>query len=139
MPSAQDESNRFHNEYYENHSLFEIDTWLERPNAKLLDIGKCLVGQPGLHVLDLGSGVGRNAIPLAKLLGVSAVKIECVDILQLAVVKLKNNALLHGVSDAIAPILSSVVDFEIVPDNPDAADRVGLLKRGVRAAASRAL
>jgi hypothetical protein len=67
MSRAQEESNRFHREYYATHRLFEPDTWLEKPNGSVMEIGQLLTERESVRALDLGAGIGRNAIPFVKL------------------------------------------------------------------------
>ena len=62
-------------------------------------------------MLDLGSGVGRNAIACAERLPEST--IECVDILPIAIEKLQENAKKLGVSRQIRGIVSPVDVFEV--------------------------
>jgi len=70
-------------------------------------------------VLDLGSGVGRNCIPVAQHFSGIPCRVDCVDILELAVAKLKDNAQQYGVADHIQGIVSAIDDYEITADSYD--------------------
>jgi len=69
--------------------------------------------------LDLGSGVGRNAIPIAQMIGKSGGEIICVDYLDVAIDKLHEYIELYNVSKYITGIFSSLEDFVINPDDYD--------------------
>ena len=69
--------------------------------------------------LDLGSGVGRNCIPVAQHFSGIPCRVDCVDILELAIAKLNENALQYGVENCIRGIVSSIDDYEIAADSYD--------------------
>jgi len=69
--------------------------------------------------LDLGSGVGRNSIAIAKQFQGIPCRVDCVDILELAIEKLMENAKRFGVEECIHGIVSPIEEFEIVPDTYD--------------------
>ena len=71
----------------------------------------------GLRVLDLGSGVGRNAIACARAL--KGAQVTCVDILPMAIEKLRENAESFGVSGKIKGISAPVDGFSIEPEGFD--------------------
>ena len=126
--NAQEESDRFHTDYYLTHDLFQQGTWLEKPNSRIMEIGSLLVNQERVRALDLGAGVGRNAIPFARLFADGAATVDCVDIIDVAVEKLRANALAQGVSRAINPILSNVADFPIQEGAYDAIMAMSVLE-----------
>lgn len=126
--NAQVESDRFHTDYYQKHDLFQQGTWLEKPNSKVMELGALLSRRERVSALDLGAGVGRNAIPFAKLFAQGAVTIDCVDIIEVAVEKLRANAAAQGVSGAINPILSNVADFPIQEGAYDAIMAMSVLE-----------
>ena len=72
-----------HTAAYENLTLYAPGSWLSKPVKALEALLPLYESRAGLRVLDLGSGVGRNAIACARRLPGSAV--ECVDILPLAI------------------------------------------------------
>jgi cyclopropane fatty-acyl-phospholipid synthase-like methyltransferase len=113
MNDFQDESNRFHREYYASHELYEAGTWLEKPNGSVMEIGQLLANRTGVRALDLGAGVGRNCIPFVKLCESSGIMCDCVEVLPEAVEKLRRNASSEGVADRINPICSDIADYQI--------------------------
>ena len=64
------------------------------------------------NVLDLGCGIGRNCIEIARRYQ-KRCNIDCVDILELAIDKLKLNAKLYGVQDNICGIVQPIEDYKI--------------------------
>ena len=68
---------------YERLELYAPGSWLSKPVKALEPLLELYENREGLRVLDLGSGVGRNAIACAKKLPDSVV--ECVDILPVAI------------------------------------------------------
>lgn len=100
-----------HTAAYERYTLYAPGTWLSRPVKALRDLLPLYVQRNGLRVLDLGSGVGRNAIAAAMALPGS--KVICVDILPMAIEKLLENAEEFGVSEQIRGISGPVDGFRI--------------------------
>ena len=106
-----------HTAAYENLTLYAPGSWLSGP-VKALEALLPLYGdKTGLRVLDLGSGVGRNAIACARRLPDS--RVECVDILPLAIEKLLENAENFGVSGQILGITSPVDAYFAEPNGYD--------------------
>ena len=100
-----------HRASYENLELYAPGSWLSKPVRALEALLPAYEDRRGLRVLDLGSGVGRNAIACAQRLKDSTV--ECVDILPLAIEKLRENAEKLGVSEQIAGVCGPVDGFEV--------------------------
>lgn len=65
------------------------------------------------YALDLGCGVGRNSIYIAECLKNIPCTIECVDILQLAIDKLLDNANKYGVLPAVKGIVKPIEEYTI--------------------------
>lgn len=108
-----------HTEIYSNHELFFAGSWLAKPVKTVLDVLPLFDGYAEFRALDLGCGIGRNSIPSAQhFLGIPC-RIDCVDILELAIEKLNENALRHGVADKILGIVSAIDDYEIKADSYD--------------------
>ena len=106
-----------HTAAYEALELYAPGSWLSQPVKALqalLPLYECRVG---LRVLDLGSGVGRNAIACARQLPDS--RVDCVDILPVAIEKLRENARNYGVSQRITGIVAPVDSFVIEPNGYD--------------------
>lgn len=106
-----------HTAAYETYTLYAPGTWLSRPVKALTELLPLYAEQRGLKILDLGSGVGRNAIAVALALPQS--RVTCVDILPLAIEKLLENAAQFGISEQITGISGSVDGFEIEENGYD--------------------
>ena len=106
-----------HKAAYENLELYAPGSWLSKPVKALEALLPLYESRRGLRVLDLGSGVGRNAITCAQRLPDS--RVECVDILPVAIEKLLENAEKLGVSRNIRGITQPVDEFSIEPQGYD--------------------
>ena len=108
-----------HTEAYSKHTLFSAGSWLAKPVKTVMDLLSLFEGYTVFRGLDLGSGVGRNCIPVAQCFKEIPCRIDCVDILDLAIEKLKENARQYGVADNIHGIVSPMDDYEIKADSYD--------------------
>lgn len=108
-----------HTQAYTSHSLFSPGSWLAKPVKTVMELLPLFEGYTQFVVLDLGSGVGRNSIPVAQHFSGIPCRVDCVDILELAVAKLKDNAQQYGVADHIQGIVSAIDDYEITADSYD--------------------
>lgn len=106
-----------HTAAYENLTLYAPGSWLSKPVKALEALLPLYEDRTGLRCLDLGSGVGRNAIACAQRLPGSMV--ECVDILPMAIGKLQENAEVFGVSQQIRGIAAPVDSFSVEPEGYD--------------------
>ena len=102
-----------HRAAYGTLELYAPGSWLSKPVKALEALLPLYEERRGLRVLDLGSGVGRNAIACAQRLPDSTV--ECVDILPIAIEKLLENAEKLGVSRNIRGITQPVDEFPVEP------------------------
>lgn len=84
-----------------------------------MDLLSLFEGYTDFRVLDLGSGVGCNCIPVAQRFRSVPCKVDCVNILELAIGKLNKNAKQYNadVEHCIQGIVSSIVDYEIGADS----------------------
>ena len=117
-----------HTEAYTNHALFSPGSWLAKPVKTVLDLLPLFEGYTEFHALDLGSGVGRNSIPVAQHFKDIPCRVDCVDILELAIEKLNENAQQYGVAGNIQGIISSIDDYEINADSYDLIMAVSALE-----------
>ncbi len=108
-----------HIEIYSTAKLFESGSWLQKPVKTVLDILPLFEDYTELNVLDLGSGVGRNCIPIAQKFSDIPCRIDCVDILDFAIGELKNNSVKYNVEEIINGIVSSIDDFSIEENHYD--------------------
>lgn len=117
-----------HMEAYTSHSLFSPGSWLAKPVKTVTELLPLLEGYTVFRGLDLGSGVGRNSIPVAQCFKNIPCRIDCVDILDLAIEKLMENASQYGVADCIQGIVSAIDDYEIAADSYDLIMAVSALE-----------
>lgn len=89
------------------------DGWINRPVRAVTELLPQLKALPALSVLDLGCGVGRNALPIARAFCDRPCRIECVDILPEAIRQLSQNAAAQGVSAQIHGIVRPIEHFPI--------------------------
>ena len=117
-----------HIEAYTNHALFSSGSWLAKPVKTVLDLLPLFEGYNEFLGLDLGSGVGRNSIPVAQHFKDISCRMDCVDILELAIEKLNENAQQYGVAGNIQGMVSSIDDYEINADSYDLIMAVSALE-----------
>ncbi len=117
-----------HTEIYSNEKLYSTGSWLSKPIKTVLDISELLSDHDRVRVLDLGAGVGRNSIYLAERYKNKECRIDCVDLLDIAIDKLNQNATEHGVSECINGIVKSIEEYVIDPDSYDLIMAVSALE-----------
>jgi 2-polyprenyl-3-methyl-5-hydroxy-6-metoxy-1,4-benzoquinol methylase len=103
----------YHDACYENHVFFQPGSWLHKPVKTIMDLMSHFDDKSEIDVLDLGSGVGRNSIPIAVKLKQKKGKVVCVDFLDSAISKLQQYSHHYGVKDQICPILSEISKYRI--------------------------
>lgn len=108
-----------HTQAYTNHELYSAGSWLAKPVRTVLELLPLLEGYTELRALDLGCGVGRNSIPVAQAFQDIPCRVVCVDILELAIKKLRENARRFGVENAIRGIVSAIDDYEVEAESYD--------------------
>ena len=104
-----------HRKAYSDHGLYESGSWLAKPVRTVLELLPLFEGDRALRALDLGCGVGRNSIPAARVFR----RVDCVDILELAIEKLRENARRFGVADIVHGFVSPIESFPIAPGSYD--------------------
>ena len=114
----QNEANS-HIDVYTHEKLYDSDTWLKKPIKTVQDLMSSFSGYKELRVLDLGSGVGRNSIYIAKTFQGESCSIDCVDLLDVAIDILEKNAEEHNVGKRIKGIVKAIEDFHITEDSYD--------------------
>ncbi|MBJ8005170.1 MULTISPECIES: methyltransferase domain-containing protein [Bacillus cereus group] len=107
------EEKKYHDLCYEQYKLFEAGSWLYKPVKTVMDMLNYFEGQKDLHILDLGSGVGRNSIPIAQKIMNSGGTVTCVDLLDSALTKLQVYSKEHGVFEYIQTEQSALEDYYI--------------------------
>ena len=108
-----------HIEVYTHEKLYESDTWLKKPIKTVQDIMPFFTNYKELRALDLGCGVGRNSIFIAKSFQGKTCSVDCVDILDVAIEILENNAKEHNVRERINGITKPIEEFPITKNSYD--------------------
>ncbi len=102
-----------HIEMYNNNELFTEGSWLARPVRIIMDLLPFYENYSCINVLDLGAGVGRNAIPIAERFSDRECNVDCVDLLDIAIKKLLENSRRNGIEEHITGIVQTIDDFKI--------------------------
>ncbi|MFS0673286.1 class I SAM-dependent methyltransferase [Ornithinibacillus sp. 179-J 7C1 HS] len=113
------EEKKYHDFCYENYKLFEEGSWLFKPVKTVIDLLPLFHNQENIQVLDLGSGVGRNSIPIAQGIKNKNGKVVCVDILDSALDKLKFYSKEYNVSDVIETKKADIGQYDITKNEYD--------------------
>lgn len=119
VENIREAEKRSHEEIYSKAKLFEEGSWLQKPVKTVMNILPLFSEYKEISVLDLGSGVGRNAIPIAQFCRNKQCRIDCVDILEMAIDMLNDYGKQFSVSEKINGIISSIDDFVIVKNEYD--------------------
>ena len=119
---------RSHTQAYTTLPLFSPGSWLAKPVKTVMELLPLFEGYTQFTALDLGSGVGRNCIPTAQHFSGIPCRVDCVDILELAIGKLLENARQYGVADSIRGVVSAIDDYEIPADSYDLIMAVSALE-----------
>ncbi len=118
----------YHELLYENNDLFSNSSWLHKPVKSVFESFDLLYEKDDLTILDLGCGVGRNSIPIAQKLIGSNSKVICIDMLDIAIRKLNDNAKKYEVDKYIEAVKSTVEDFDIAKNQYDFVVAVSVLE-----------
>ena len=117
--SIRESERNSHMELYSSEELYKEGTWLNKPIKTVTDLFSLFEGYEEFCALDLGSGVGRNSIAIARHFQNVSCRVDCVDILELAIEKLLENAKRFDVEECIHGIVSSIEEFEIETNTCD--------------------
>lgn len=128
LKDIRESEKKSHIEIYSNEKLYRTESWLKRPIKTIIELIPLFREYKELCVLDLGCGVGRNCISMAKEYRNKDCHIECVDILDLAIEKLYINAEEYGVSSNIEGIVKAIEDFEVKKNKYDLIIAVSALE-----------
>ncbi|EHK1219657.1 methyltransferase domain-containing protein [Escherichia coli] len=113
------EEKKYHDYCYDNYKLFEEGSWLHKPVKTVTDLIPLFKEKNNLSVLDLGSGVGRNSIPLAQAIKESGGKVVCVDLLDSALQKLNEYSEEYEVKEIIQTEKADIGNYDIKLNNFD--------------------
>lgn len=111
----REEEKKYHDFCYDNYKLFEKGSWLYKPVKTVMNY-LSFFDKKELKVLDLGSGVGRNSIPIAEKIKGSGGKVVCVDLLDSAIEKLERYSRDFEVETAIELVQADIGDYPIKKD-----------------------
>ncbi|WP_066195130.1 class I SAM-dependent methyltransferase [Gracilibacillus timonensis] len=112
----RNEEKKYHDFCYENYKLFEEGSWLYKPVKTVIDLLSMLEGKTNIKVLDLGSGVGRNSIPIAQDIKTKNGKVFCIDLLDSALGKLEQYSKEYGVEEIIETKKADIGKY-VIPKN----------------------
>ena len=119
LAKIRDNERISHTAIYEKYNLYEEGSWLSKPIKTVMDIVPMFSEYKRISILDLGCGVGRNAIYIANVFKNVSCVIDCVDILPLAIDKLEDNAKKYNVMSAINGIVESIEEYVIEKEKYD--------------------
>ena len=128
LKQIRESEKQSHIEMYSNSELYKEGSWLRKPIKTVLDIIPLFNDYSELNVLDLGCGVGRNCIAIAQSFKNIPCKIDCVDILDLAIEKLYENAEELGVASSINGIVESIENYPVGENKYDLVIAVSALE-----------
>jgi len=132
MNKAQRATQEYHRQFFKTAILFEQGTWIAESESDLLELVEKHFGdKKNIQILDLGCGVGRNAIPMAKIIGPNGGTVTCVDVLDIAIEKLRQNAKKYRVADYIEAEVAEVERFFIQKNYFDLVLSFSVLEHGV--------
>lgn len=85
LEEIRESERKSHIEMYSNEELYNSESWLKNPIKTVRDLIPLFSAYERLNVLDLGCGVGRNCLAIASEYKHIDCKIDCVDILEIAI------------------------------------------------------
>ncbi len=113
LKRIRESERKSHEEIYTDEKLYATDSWLKKPIKTVRDIVPLFEDYEELRVLDLGCGVGRNSIYVAEYFKDRDCIVDCVDLLEIAIEKLQENAREHDVATSINGIQKSIEEYVI--------------------------
>jgi 2-polyprenyl-3-methyl-5-hydroxy-6-metoxy-1,4-benzoquinol methylase len=109
----REEEKKYHERCFENYKLYEEGSWLDQPVPVIMEYASRLNFAEPVQILDLGCGVGRNSLPLAKMAMPGRGRIQCVDLLDVAIEKLQQYSKEFGVASAIETETADIGEYRI--------------------------
>lgn len=119
LSKIREAEKRSHEEIYSSATLFEGDTWLKKPINTVLELLPHFKDKNTLRVLDLGCGIGRNCIPIAQAYRQIDCRVDCVDILNLAINQLYQYSEKYQVRGQIHGFVMPLEDYSILEKQYD--------------------
>lgn len=96
---------------YASADLYDSGSWLSKPVKTVVELLPLFADYREFRGLDLGCGVGRNSIAVAKAFRRIPCQVECVDLLEEAIDGLKENAEKHEVIGQINGMIMPIEEF----------------------------
>ncbi|QQZ08729.1 class I SAM-dependent methyltransferase [Heyndrickxia vini] len=124
----RNEEKKYHDFCYDNYQLFKEGSWLHKPVKTVMDLLPLFSSKKNINVLDLGSGVGRNSIPIAETIKDKNGKVVCVDLLDSALCKLEKYSKIYNVEEVIRLEKADIENFQIQPNEYDIIIAVSTLE-----------
>lgn len=119
LQQIREAERKSHIEIYSDKNLYESGSWLAKPIKTVLDLIPMFKEYQKLRLLDLGSGVGRNSIAFAREYQNISCTVECVDILDLAIEKLEENAVKYNVASSVKGVVAPIEEYFISENSYD--------------------
>lgn len=121
------EEKKYHDYCYQNYKLFEQGSWLYKPVKTVMDL-LSLLNNENIRALDLGSGVGRNSIPIAQEIKDKNGRVICVDLLDTALSKLEQYSKMYQVDKVIETVKADIGNYQIAENEYDLIIAVSTLE-----------
>lgn len=115
LKQIRESEKKSHIEMYSNEQLYKTNSWLRKPIKTIQELIPLFKEYRAIKVLDLGCGVGRNCLAIACEYKDKNCIIDCVDILELAIDKLKENAKQYGVTSHINGVVDAIENY-VIPE-----------------------
>lgn len=115
----RDKEKQYHDYCYDNYKLFAKGSWLYKPVKTVTDLLYLFNEKENVKVLDLGCGVGRNSIPIAEVIKRKNGKVVCVDLIDSALVKLRQYSKEYKVEGVILTEKADIGNYEIKRNHYD--------------------
>ena len=128
LETIRESERKSHTEIYTKEKLYETDSWLKKPIKTVQELMPLFSDRHKIRVLDLGCGVGRNSIYVAKKFTNIDCRVDCVDLLPIAIDKLNEYAADYGIAHSINGLVSSIEDYKITQDSYDLIMAVSALE-----------
>ncbi len=128
IDKIRESEKRSHTKIYTDEALYNTDSWLKKPIKTVQELMPLLSDRDCLQALDLGCGVGRNSIYIAETFKNRDCQVDCVDILDIAIEKLKSNACSRGVEKNINGMVGTIEQYSIPKDTYDLVLAVSALE-----------
>ena len=119
LQEIRESERKSHMKQYSDESIYGDGSWLKKPVKTICDLLPLFQDYQEIRFLDLGSGIGRNSIPIAQYFKNVSCTIECVDILDFAIGKLEENARKFDVISAIKGIVMPIEAYAITENKYD--------------------